>query len=563
MTFHSPASTVSADGDPLCLGDMLNRAAIDAIIPLLRRAASRALRLKVKGFARPYYCSFVLRDIQSFNVQARRGSIYKNSSERARPVFCDLRVGSYRYDQVIQGGLADDDEDRESSSLTSLPIDTRINDEFRHALWRLVEARFREALTDYNTREALSISMFDANRALASFTKLPPLHHVNYSHPEPVDQDKWLKFCKKASEFVAELPHVSQSWVEFESVQETKIFVSTERRVIVQHSQTLALIATMRKLLRDGTHIEQDLVLNCADGAELPTLGRFQKLLLKKHEVLMRMARGRKIHAFSGPALLMPGPAGLLFHEALGHRLEGNRLLSNDEGQTFRDQVGTQILNVDVNVRDNPRMRSFSGQRCVGAYRFDDEGAEAQSTLLVEGGKLHDFLTTRAAIRKHRFVSNGHARNKDSQRPVSRMGVLEIEGKKTVTFEELKKRLVREIRRQKKPCGMIIYDTLSGETETTRHDPQAFYGEISYATLLYPNGKEVPVRGVNFVGTPLQSLHNITAVGDSRELDNSFCGAESGFIPVSTIAPAVLVSHLELQAKEESRSARALLPRPS
>lgn len=541
---------------------MLNRSAIDAIIPLLRRAATRALRLKVKGFPRPYYCSFLLRDIENFTVQARRGSIYKNSSERVRPVFCDLRVGSYRYDQVAHGGLNDEDEDRESVSLSKLPIDTRVNDEFRHAVWRVVEARFREALTDYNTKEALSISTFDANRALPSFTKLPPLHHVSYSHPEPVDEEKWVKFCKKASEFVSDLPHVSQSWVEFEACQETKIFVSTEKRIIVQHSQTLALIATMKKLLRDGSHIEQDVVINCCEMEELPGLARFEKLVKEKHELLLRMARGRKIHAYSGPALLMPGPAGLLFHEALGHRLEGNRLLSNDEGQTFRDQVGTQILNVDISVRDNPRMRSFNGQRCAGYYRFDDEGSAATPTLLVEGGKLNDFLTTRAALKKRGFSSNGHARNKDSQRPVSRMGVLEIEGKKTVPFEELKRKLIREIRRQKKPYGMIIYDTSSGETETTRHDPQAFYGEISYATLLYPNGKEVPVRGVNFVGTPLQSLHNITAVGDQREIDNSFCGAESGFVPVSTISPALLVSHLELQAKDEVRVAQSLLPKP-
>jgi len=70
------------------------------------------------------------------------------------------------------------------------------------------------------------------------------------------------------------------------------------------------------------------------------------------------------------------------------------------------------------------------------------------------------------------------------------------------------------------------------------------------------------VRGVNFVGTPLQSLGNIVAVGDSPELDNGFCGAESGLIPISTIAPAVLLSNLELQGKDEELVTPHILQRP-
>jgi len=70
------------------------------------------------------------------------------------------------------------------------------------------------------------------------------------------------------------------------------------------------------------------------------------------------------------------------------------------------------------------------------------------------------------------------------------------------------------------------------------------------------------VRGVNFVGTPLQALNNIIAVGSEQEMDNGYCGAESGFIPITTIAPGVLLSNLELQAKEEALVTQYILPRP-
>jgi hypothetical protein len=64
------------------------------------------------------------------------------------------------------------------------------------------------------------------------------------------------------------------------------------------------------------------------------------------------------------------------------------------------------------------------------------------------------------------------------------------------------------------------------------------------------------------VETPLQALNNIIAVGDTLEIDNGFCGAESGMITVSTIAPAVLLNSLELQAKEQELVTQYILPRP-
>ena len=65
-----------------------------------------------------------------------------------------------------------------------------------------------------------------------------------------------------------------------------------------------------------------------------------------------------------------------------------------------------------------------------------------------------------------------------------------------------------------------------------------------------------------FVGTPLQSLGDIVAVGDLPELGNGFCGAESRLIPISTISPAVLLSNLELQGKDEELVTPHILQRP-
>jgi TldD protein len=541
---------------------MLKRPAIEKIIPILKTASHRALRMKVPGFPRSYYCSFLLRDINWFNTWASAGSTYRRRSDRTRNVYCDIRVGSYRYDQTSNGGLMDNDEERESYSHVTAPIDDRNYNGLKFALWRLSESKFREALADYSQKEATRISMVDPNLKFPSFARIKPAVSIRYSQPESIDEEKWTRFCKVASQWMADLPHISTSWVEYDASQETKIFVSSEGGIVVQHQQIYMLAATFRKLTAEGLKLEQELVLNCSTQKELPNLKTFKKLISRKYQQLLKQMRAKTIHSFSGPVLLCPNAAGLLFHEAIGHRLEGSRLLAAGEGQTFKGQIGKRIINVPISIKDNPRLKTYNGKRCIGSYEYDDEGTPARSATLVEDGILKGFLTTRGATSTRNFVPTGHARNKKFQRPISRMAVTIVSGKEPLTMEQLRELLIEEINEQNKPFGMIVYETSGGETDTTSYDFQAFAGDISFASLIYPNGKEVCVRGVNFVGTPLQALNNIIAVGHRGELDNGFCGAESGMVPVTTISPAILLSNLELQAKEEELVTQYILPRP-
>ena len=219
-------------------------------------------------------------------------------------------------------------------------------------------------------------------------------------------------------------------------------------------------------------------------------------------------------------------------------------------------------MDIPIDVQDNPRLKKFQGKNCIGAYEFDDEGSPSGNALLVEDGILRGFLSTRSQLPTRNHISNGHARNLKHQRPISRMGVTVISGKDTKSIEELKELMINEIREQKKPFGIIVYETSGGETDTTSFNFQAFSGQISYACLLYPDGSEIPVKGVDFVGTPLQALNNIIAVGDEQVIENHYCGAESGFIPVTTISPAILLSTLELQSRREDLVTQYILPKP-
>ena len=273
------------------------------------------------------------------------------------------------------------------------------------------------------------------------------------------------------------------------------------------------------------------------------------------------IAAAPTIRAYSGPVLLDPRPAGLLMHEALGHRLEGSRLLSSGEGQTFKDSLGESLLPEAISMRDDPTLTEWDGHSLVGHYVYDDEGAPASTANLVQRGRIRGYLATRAATHK-RHRTNGHARNEAFERPMSRMGVTVVEAEDPVSDGELKRRLIEEVKRRKLPYGIHVLDADSGETATKSYDFQAFLGEIRAATRVYPDGREEYVRDVSFVGTPLNAIRSIIAAGARHEVDNAYCGAESGAVPVSTISPAFLVESLELQSSARTPHAPHTYPMP-
>ena len=70
------------------------------------------------------------------------------------------------------------------------------------------------------------------------------------------------------------------------------------------------------------------------------------------------------------------------------------------------------------------------------------------------------------------------------------------------------------------------------------------------------------MRGVSIVGTPQAALTRIVAAGDHQDIFNGICGAESGSIPVSAVAPAMLVSEIETQRQAQGTARPPILPPP-
>ena len=126
--------------------------------------------------------------------------------------------------------------------------------------------------------------------------------------------------------------------------------------------------------------------------------------------------------------------------------------------------------------------------------------------------------------------------------------------------------LIAEAKRQGKPYGLIIRDITGGNTNTSSYGYQAFKGMPRHGL---PGGRARPGRrrwcaGWRWSGTPLVGDQPASSPpGRQQGVFNGFCGAESGNVPVSTVAPATLLQEIELQRVVEGKDRPPLLPSPA
>jgi predicted Zn-dependent protease len=299
---------------------------------------------------------------------------------------------------------------------------------------------------------------------------------------------------------------------------------------------------------------------NPADAPDDKTVLAAGQVIRKELEALVAAPL---VEPYAGPALLTGRATAVFFHEVFGHRAEGFRQKDINEGQTFARKVGEQILPNFLSIYDDPTEKAIGKDMLLGYYPFDDEGIPAARVTLVDRGILRNFEMSRQPLIGFPH-SNGHGRRQIGAQPVSRQGNLIVQSSRTVTNAELRIKLIEEIKRQGKSFGLLIDDIAGGFTFTGRGQPQAFQVQPLVVYRVFADGRpDELVRGVDIVGTPLVSLTKILATGDTPEVFNGYCGAESGSVPVAAVAPAILISEMEVQKKETSTDKPPILPPPA
>ncbi|MCA9638891.1 MAG: LysM peptidoglycan-binding domain-containing protein, partial [Myxococcales bacterium] len=79
---------------------------------------------------------------------AAYGALLRDRERVRGRIYCDIRVGNHQFDNLIDGGLDERAEDRESADWSEAPDDLEPQ-ALQISLWKLTQAKFDEALEDY------------------------------------------------------------------------------------------------------------------------------------------------------------------------------------------------------------------------------------------------------------------------------------------------------------------------------------------------------------------------------------------------------------------------------
>ena len=532
---------------------------LDAMTTELQRAFTslgKSAATPVDKQLPPYFLSYSVSDASAIMIRAQYGAIVGNSSNHVRVADVQVRLGDPKLDNTHG--------DHRGTAVNSLElplVDDR--EALGRSLWLATNTGYGNAVDNYLRVKTEAQVRAKEEDASPDFSSEPP--QVAIAKPAPavvIDRTAWEQRVRALSKVFREYPDVYQNLVLLTVQNETDYFASSEgSRVVTPHLQARLVILAVTRA-DDGMDLFRDQTFEAETIDGLPAQSELESAVRALGTSLEALRKAPVTEPFDGPAILSGRASAVFFHEVLGHRLEGQRQRGDEEGQTFTKEIGKDILPSFLSVADDPTRTTFGKTWLSGSYTYDDEGQKAQRVELIQDGVLKTFLMSRLPIASF-SESNGHGRAQTGRMPTGRQGNLIVTSRKTVPDTDLRKELIDEAKKQGKPYGLYFEDISSGFAVTARSSPQAFQVIPLVVYRVYVDGRpDELVRGVSIVGTPLAAMKRILATGDKPEVFNGECGAESGTVPVSAVAPAMLVSEIETQRQPQGIERPPILPIP-
>jgi TldD protein len=214
-----------------------------------------------------------------------------------------------------------------------------------------------------------------------------------------------------------------------------------------------------------------------------------------------------------------------MIHEAIGHGLEAD--LAGQNLSRFSGMFGRQVASSLVTVLDDA---TLPGK--MGSYRFDDEGAPAQRTVLVKEGVLTGYMYDKLAAMKEGRTSTGNGRRESYRnRPIPRM---------SNTFLAPGSSRADDVLRAT-GSGLFVKKMGGGQVNTISGD---FVFDVMEGYMIDNGRIGEPVRGATLTGNGPEVLSSIDMVASDLGFSFGTCGKDSQGTPVSDAMPTVRIPQM-------------------
>jgi TldD protein len=217
------------------------------------------------------------------------------------------------------------------------------------------------------------------------------------------------------------------------------------------------------------------------------------------------MLQAKEAPAGKMDVVMENGWGGVLVHEAVGHPLEADNIAR--EIGAFTGKLGQKVARDIFTMVDDGTLPNFRGTK-----NFDDEGTQMRQNVLIENGVLLKYMTDVLSAKQLNMERTGNGRRESFRYiPIPRM---------TNTFIEKGKDKPADILASTK-SGLYVQSLSGGSVNSTT----GMFNFTCREAYLIENGKKTtPVQGATLIGSCMDIIQNIDAVGDDLDFGPGICG---------------------------------------
>jgi TldD protein len=227
------------------------------------------------------------------------------------------------------------------------------------------------------------------------------------------------------------------------------------------------------------------------------------------------------------PVVLGSGWSGVLWHEAVGHGLEGD--FHRKKTSMFTHLMGQMIASPGVTVVDDGTMADRRGSLTI-----DDEGTPTQRNVLIENGRLVGLMQDRMNARLMGVKPTGNGRRQNhAYAPMPRMTNTFMLGGDTPPEE-----IIASVKK-----GLYCANFGGGQVDIVSGK---FVFTITEGYLIEDGKVTRPVKGATLIGAGSEALTKVGLVGNDMSLDPGIgtCGKDGQGVPVGVGQPTLRIDAL-------------------
>ncbi len=312
----------------------------------------------------------------------------------------------------------------------------------------------------------------------------------------------------------------------------TQIAMNLDKRVKSCTIDYLDQIGTTFFANSDGSYIEQDRVIvwsrltasalqhgvYTSSREEIGSTSGYELFDAETPEIVgERLARravkqltAKSIKGGAFPVVLGPNVVGVFVHEAFGHLAEADLALA---GGILAGNMGRKIASDLVTFYDDGTIDG-----AFGSFKYDDEGVQAQKTLLIQKGVVNSLLHNRETAHKFNAEPTGNARAEDFRVPP----IIRMRNTYMASGENTLEELFEGIK-----AGYFFKSFRGGQANLDG----TFQVGVQEAYEIVNGELGEPVRDVSISGNTLETLLKVDAVGKDFHIDSGRCGkGQTAFI---------------------------------